>query len=123
MRHDFTRYAVLAAILPLLGACSTLNSAGIGGKPRLSCEWSTGHAEIKDGLIGFNGGQAQLAMVRRFEDVDALCAELITAAQHHKTYLRVLRAQDSLVREALGAVEADRLPVPPTADPDLRPGL
>ena len=53
----------------LLAGCSTLESAGIGGEPRIYCR--QGVAMLDDRLIGPD--QARLSVVRRIKDADALC--------------------------------------------------
>ena len=62
--------AVRALILALaLSGCSTLESVGVGGEPRIYCR--QGEAVLDDRLLGPD--HARLSVVRRIMDADPLC--------------------------------------------------
>lgn len=58
-----------ACSVAALSGCSTLNSYGIGGPPKLACAGSA--AAIDDRIVGSD--DMHVSMVRRFADGDALC--------------------------------------------------
>lgn len=60
---------VVGLVLLAMSGCSTLNSYGIGGPPKLMC--SAGLAEIDDRIAGSDA--VRLSVVRRFADGDKLC--------------------------------------------------
>ncbi len=55
----------------LLAGCSTLESVGIGGEPRIYCR--QGEAVLDDRLLGPD--QARLSVVRRISDADPICLQ------------------------------------------------
>lgn len=63
----------LLCALPLLGACTAFNAAGIGGPPTLQCARRTGTAFLDDRLVGSDA--THLAVLRRMPDADELCAK------------------------------------------------
>jgi hypothetical protein len=79
MKRSLLIIAVLASTA--LCGCSTINSAGIGGQPRLVCK-SDGSAAIDDRLLGSD--RVSLGLVRAFPDGASLCtpkvAQVVPAA-------------------------------------------
>ena len=66
------RFLPLVIFLSLiLSGCSVLNGVGIGGEPRLVCQYRDGVAMIDDRIAGSDG--MRLSFVRRFTDGDFAC--------------------------------------------------
>ena len=64
---------IVVGLGALFVGCSTLNEYGIGGDPVLMCQYRDGAAYIDDKLAG--SADVHGSMVRRFKDVDVLCAK------------------------------------------------
>lgn len=102
------RTILIISLAALATGCSTLNRYGIGGKPELQCSWRTAEAVINDRIVGTKDAQAQLSVVRRFEDGDVLCTELLKARAVQEAYRELLKMQAEQLREAVGPEKSEK---------------
>ena len=71
------RTLIALALAGLLAGCNTLNSAGIGGEPKLLCSFRTGKAVLDDRIAGTD--RVSVTVARAFADGDQLCLPLKAA--------------------------------------------
>jgi len=73
------KHSLLALLAVALTGCSTLNSYGVGGEPRIACYTRDNTAILDDHVVGSDSVHA--SVVRRITDADALCKKELPPKQ------------------------------------------